>query len=123
MSNASTTKKKFARLRRARRVRCQLKKLGVIRLVVHRSSRHMYAQIIVSENAKVLVSASTLERNIFSSLKYTGNQESAAILGRIIAERAINKTITSVSFDRSGFQYHGRVKALAESARKSGLKF
>ncbi|QIQ41505.1 MAG: 50S ribosomal protein L18 [Buchnera aphidicola (Aphis urticata)] len=111
-----------SRIRRLKKSRCQMKKLGVTRLVVHRTSRHIYAQIISSE-AKVLVFASTLEKKIKCDLKYTGNKKSAEIIGKKIAIRAISKGISSISFDRSGFKYHGRIKALADSARNFGLKF
>ncbi|CAL4325139.1 50S ribosomal protein L18 [Buchnera aphidicola (Eriosoma grossulariae)] len=123
MKSDTAISKKVSRMRRARRLRCQFKNLHTIRLVVHRTSRHMYVQIISADNSNVLVSASTLEKSLFSSLKYTGNKESAALLGQIIAERALDKKITVVSFDRSGFQYHGRIQVLAESARKFGLRF
>jgi len=99
-----------------------MKSLGVIRLVVHRTSRHMYAQIISAES-KVLVCASTVEKKIKCSLKYTGNKESAEIIGKTIAKRALLKGISNISFDRSGFKYHGRIKVLADSARNFGLKF
>jgi len=105
------------------KTRCKIKKLGATRLVVHRTSRHIYAQIISSKKSKVLVFASTLEKNISSGLKYTGNKKAAEIVGKIIAERALSKGISNVSFDRSGFKYHGRIKELAKSAREFGLKF
>ncbi|XRX42874.1 MAG: 50S ribosomal protein L18 [Buchnera aphidicola (Eriosoma harunire)] len=123
MLSVTVCSKKLSRIRRSRRVRCHLKAINATRLLVHRTSRHMYAQIISSNNNKVLVSASTLESSMFVSVKYTGNKQSAILLGKLIAERALNKNIHSVSFDRSGFKYHGRVKALADSARKFGLKF
>lgn len=111
-----------SRIRRLKKLRCQMKSLSATRLVIHRTSRHIYAQIISSES-KVLVCASTLEKEIKFSLKYTGNKEAAKIIGKIIAERALSKSISNVSFDRSGFKYHGRIKALANSARNFGLKF
>lgn len=113
---------KLNRLRRSEATRQKLKKLHAIRLVVHRTTRHIYAQII-SSNSKVLVFASTLEKNINKNLKYTGNINAAIVIGNIIGERAVKKNITNVSFDRSGFKYHGRIKALANAARKSGLQF
>ncbi|MCU4137295.1 50S ribosomal protein L18 [Buchnera aphidicola (Sitobion miscanthi)] len=119
----SSKNKTISRLRRSIKTRRKIKELGAIRLVVHRTSRHMYAQIISSEESKVLVFASTLEKQINCSLKYTGNKEAAAQVGKIIAERALSKGIYNVSFDRSGFKYHGRVQVLAESAREVGLKF
>lgn len=115
--------KKTIRSRRAIKIRKKMRKLGVIRLVVHRTLRHMYAQIISKDNCNILVSASTTEKVVFNQLKNTGNKEAAAMVGQVIAERSINKGIIKVSFDRSGFKYHGRVKALAECARKFGLKF
>lgn len=115
--------KKTVRLRRSIKTRKQMWKLGVIRLVVHKTISHMYAQIISKDNCNVLVSASTTEKIIANQLEITSNKKAAAMIGKIIAERAINKGIIHVSFDRSGFKYHGRVKALAECARQFGLKF
>lgn len=109
-------------MRRCAKTRFKIKSLGGIRLVVHRTSRHMYAQII-SSTSKVLAFASTLEKKIRSDLKYSGNKEAAGVIGKIIAERALSKGICNVSFDRSGFKYHGRVKVLADAARNFGLKF
>ncbi|WWP01978.1 MAG: 50S ribosomal protein L18 [Candidatus Dasytiphilus stammeri] len=114
--------KKYARVRRGKRTRYKLKILNTLRLVIYRTSRHIYAQIIETKKARVLVTASTLERDI-NHIKYTGNQIAASIIGRIIAERALKKGIKNVSFDRSGYLYHGRIKVLAESARKAGLIF
>lgn len=121
--NISKNYKVISRMRRAMKTRCKIKKLCATRLVVHRTSRHIYAQVISSKESKVLVFASTLEKNIKKNLKYTGNKKAAEIIGKIIAERAVSKGICNVSFDRSGFKYHGRVKVLAESAREFGLKF
>ncbi|VFP83037.1 50S ribosomal protein L18 [Candidatus Erwinia haradaeae] len=115
--------KKSSRLRRATRLRCQLKDLGSMRLVIHRTLRHIYAQIIAYNGSQTLVTASTVEKSIYTQLKYTGNKDAAIIVGKIVAERAIEKGITHVSFDRSGFQYHGRVQALADAAREAGLQF
>ncbi|MXP51265.1 50S ribosomal protein L18 [Pantoea sp. SoEX] len=115
--------KKFNRIRRGNNTRYKIKELGAIRLIVHRTSRHIYAQVISSKCSEVLVSASTLEKVINKQTKYTGNKEAAVIVGKIIAERAIKKGITSISFDRSGFKYHGRIQALANSAREAGLQF
>ncbi|CAL4323619.1 50S ribosomal protein L18 [Buchnera aphidicola (Myzocallis carpini)] len=115
--------KKNSRMRRALKTRCQLKSSKSIRLVIHRTSRHMYAQII-NFDSRVLTAASTIEKKIQKSLtSYTGNKTSSSIIGEMIAKRAIKQGINSVSFDRSGFKYHGRVRILAETARKSGLKF
>ena len=115
--------KKAARVRRSLRARIKLKELDKIRLCIHRTPKHIYAQIIAGDGSKVLVSASTLQKEVRLSKEYTGNIISAKVVGKIIAERAIKEGITDVSFDRSGFKYHGRVKALAESARENGLKF
>ena len=102
--------KKSARIRRATRARRKLQELGATRLVVHRTPRHIYAQV-------------TVEKAIAEQLKYTGNKDAAAAVGKAVAERALEKGIKDVSFDRSGFQYHGRVQALADAAREAGLQF
>ncbi|MCW5197119.1 50S ribosomal protein L18 [Buchnera aphidicola] len=115
--------KKSVRFRRLKKCRMHLKKLNKFRLVVHRTSRHIYAQIIDSKTDGVCTVASTLEKKIKENLNYTGNKLAASVVGSIIAQRAISKGINVVSFDRSGFKYHGRIKTLAESARKSGLNF
>lgn len=115
--------KKISRIRRATKIRKKLHKLNVIKLTVHRTSRHIYAQIISNENFNVLAAASTTEKLIVNTLKMTSNKEAAAVIGKIIAERAIARGITTVAFDRSGFKYHGRVQALADCARQAGLKF
>ena len=111
--------KKSARIRRATRARRKLKELGATRLVVHRTPRHIYAQVIAPNGSEVLVAASTVEKAIAEQLKYTGNKDA----GKAVAERALEKGIKDVSFDRSGFQYHGRVQALADAAREAGLQF
>ncbi len=115
--------KKSSRIRRATRARRKFKELGVIRLVVHRTPRHMYAQVITPNKSEVLVAVSTLEKVITKQLKYAGNKDAAAAVGKVLAERALAKGITTVAFDRSGFKYHGRVQALADSAREAGLQF
>ena len=115
--------KKSARIRRAARARHMMREQGVTRLVIHRTPRHIYAQIIAPNGSEVLAAASTLEKAITEQLKYTGNKDAAAAVGKAIAERALAKEITKVSFDRSGFQYHGRVQALADAAREAGLQF
>jgi large subunit ribosomal protein L18 len=115
--------KKKRRLQRARRGRAKMLELGVHRLCVYRSPRHIYAQLLSPNGGEVLASASTLESELKKDLKYTGNIEAAIIVGKRIADRAKERGITEVAFDRSGFKYHGRVKALAEAARESGLKF
>ena len=113
--------KKTSRLRRALRARSKMKELGVSRLSVYRSAQHIYAQIIGPEGDKVIASASTLDKDLRSGK--TGNSEAAASVGKLIAERAKAAGVTDVAFDRSGFKYHGRVKALAEAAREGGLQF
>lgn len=115
--------KKTARLRRALRTRIKIRELCATRLCVHRTPRHIYAQVISKDGGQVLVAASTLEPSLRSSLHYTGNIQAAVMVGRLVAERALAVGITSVAFDRAGFQYHGRVKALADAAREQGLKF
>ncbi|WP_343190122.1 50S ribosomal protein L18 [Buchnera aphidicola] len=115
-------KKKNARIRRSIKFRKNFKRLKNIRLVVHRSSRNIYAQIISSDNF-VLVSASTLEKKIKNKISYPGNKKSAKCVGKYIATRSVKKGFSKVSFDRSGFKYHGRIRELANSARKYGLKF
>lgn len=113
--------KKSARLRRAKKTRAHIRHLGVNRLTVNRTPRHIYAQIISATGGQVLAQASTLDSSIRSST--TGNVEAATAVGKLIAERAKQVGVTKVAFDRSGFKYHGRVKALAESARENGLEF
>lgn len=114
--------KKAARIRRAGKSRAKMHELGVTRLVVTRTPRHIYAQIIDKSN-QVLATASTLERDLIKDLKYTGNVEAAKVIGKAVAERALAANVQSVAFDRSGYQYHGRVAALADAARAAGLKF
>jgi large subunit ribosomal protein L18 len=113
--------KKPARQRRAKKLRFQIKELGHPRLCVNRSSKHIYAQVISGEGGAVITSASTVEKGC--NLSSTGNQTAAAEIGKRIAERAKEKGITSVAFDRSGFKYHGRIRALADAAREAGLEF
>ncbi len=113
--------KKQTRLRRARRARAKIKELGVPRLTVHRTPRHIYAQVIDSES-KVVASASTVLSEVRSA-GVTGNVDAATAVGKMIAERTKEAGVTRVAFDRSGFKYHGRVKALAEAARENGLEF
>lgn len=113
--------KKDSRIRRARRARAKISELRENRLCVFRSPRHIYAQIISPTGNEVLVSASTVEKDLRSDK--TGNVEAAGKVGKLIAERAKSAGIEKVAFDRSGYAYHGRVKALAEAAREGGLKF
>ena len=117
--------KKTARLRRGLRTRYKIRELGVHRLCVHRTLSHIYAQIIIPAPTgdRTLVAASTLEPALRQSLKGTGDVEAAKAVGRAIAEKAKAMGITQVAFDRSGFKYHGRVKALADAARENGLEF
>lgn len=112
--------KKVARLRRAKRTRMKMREMGVDRLVINRTPRHVYAQLISGDTGNVVASASTVEKGYSGP---TGNKDAAASIGKLIAERAKEKGISKVSFDRSGFKYHGRVKALADAARENGLEF
>ena len=111
------------RLRRTRKARAKIKQLGAVRLSVHRTSKHIYAQIIAETGDKVLASASTLQSSVLGDVANGGNIEAASQVGLAIAERAKAAGITKVAFDRSGFKYHGRVKALADAAREGGLNF
>jgi large subunit ribosomal protein L18 len=115
--------KKDSRQRRARRSRAKIRELGVARLTVHRTPSHIYAQVIGSDGGTVMAAASTLQKDVRDALDGTGNIAAAAVVGRTIAEKAKAAGVTRVAFDRSGFQYHGRVKALAEAARENGLEF
>ncbi|MBL1276615.1 MAG: 50S ribosomal protein L18 [Ectothiorhodospiraceae bacterium] len=113
--------KKQSRLRRAKRTRSKIRELGAYRLCVHRTSQHTYAQVISPDGGKVVASASTNETEVKAALKHTANIEAATKIGQLIAERAKANGVDTVAFDRSGFKYHGRVKALADAARESGL--
>lgn len=113
--------KKRARIRRAKRARAKISELRVNRLCVYRSPRHIYAQIISPAGNEVLASASTVEKENRSSV--SGNVKAAEVVGKLIAERAKAAGVEKVAFDRSGYAYHGRVKALADAAREGGLKF
>jgi large subunit ribosomal protein L18 len=115
--------KKAARMRRAAKARAKIRRLGIYRLTVHRTPRHIYAQITTADGSKVLASAATVQKEIRSKVKSTGNIEAAKLVGAAIAEKARALGIERVAFDRSGFLYHGRVKALADAAREGGLKF
>jgi large subunit ribosomal protein L18 len=112
-----------ARVRRSRATRAKIANLKAVRLTVHRSNTHIYAQVIDASGSKVLASASTAEKDVRSNVKYGGNIKAAAEIGRRIAEKAKQLGIEQVAFDRSGYKFHGRVKALAEAAREAGLKF
>ena len=111
------------RIRRARATRAKIAELKAVRLTVHRSNSHIYAQVIDASGSKVLASASTAEKDVRSSVKYGGNVKAAAEIGKRIAEKAKQLGITEIAFDRSGYKFHGRVKALAQAAREAGLKF
>jgi len=115
------SEKKISRLRRARRSRVKISELGVNRLCISRTNQHIYAQVIAPSGGEVLASASTLDESLRTSI--TGNSDAAAKVGALIAERAKTAGVEQVAFDRSGFKYHGRVKALADAAREGGLKF
>ncbi|NKB75550.1 MAG: 50S ribosomal protein L18 [Gammaproteobacteria bacterium] len=115
--------KNRARLRRAKKSRSKIAKLEAIRLSVHRTSQHFYAQIFDQSGQTVLASASTLESDVRQQLKTGGNCDAAIAVGKLLAEKAKDAGIDKVAFDRSGFRYHGRVKAFADSAREHGLKF
>jgi large subunit ribosomal protein L18 len=115
--------KNEARLRRARQTRHKIAELKAVRLTVHRSNCHIYAQVIDASGDKVLTSASTLEPEMRKSVKNGGNVQAAAAVGKRIAEKAKQLGIEAVAFDRGGYRYHGRVKALADAARENGLKF
>ena len=115
--------KKSARLRRARRTRIKIRELRMHRLSVHRTPRHIYAQIVTPDGASTLVAASTVEREVRTEVGNGGNVEAAKVIGKRLAEKAKARGITNVAFDRAGFRYHGRVKALAEAARENGLEF
>ena len=112
-----------ARARRAKATRRKIAQQKAVRLTVHRSNTHIYAQVIDASGSKVLAAASTAEKDVRGAVKYGGNVKAAAEIGRRIAEKAKQLGIAEVAFDRSGYKYHGRVKALAEAAREAGLKF
>ena len=115
--------KKESRLRRAKRSRKKMRELGVNRLSVHRTPRHIYAQIISADGGTILAAVSTLQKSVSEGLKGTGNADAAKAVGKAVAEKAKAAGIEQVAFDRSGFRYHGRVKALADAAREAGLQF
>jgi large subunit ribosomal protein L18 len=116
--------KKQARLRRAARARAKIRELGTYRLCVHRTPQHIYAQVISPDGGQVVASASTVEKALRETLSgHAGNSAAAVLVGKAIAERAKSAGVDRVAFDRSGFRYHGRVKALADAAREGGLQF
>ena len=115
--------KKITRLRRSKKARAKIREMGVHRLCVHRTPRHIYAQLIAPTGSQVVASASTLDADVKGGLTGTGNVVAATLVGKMIAEKARAAGITKIAFDRSGFKYHGRVKALADAAREHGLEF
>jgi large subunit ribosomal protein L18 len=115
--------KNLSRLRRARQTRLKIREVGAVRLTVHRTNGHIYAQITSPAGDKVIASASSLEKEVRTQLKSGGNRKAAELIGQRIAQKAKEKGIDSVAFDRAGYKYHGRVKALADAARAGGLKF
>ena len=115
--------KKIDRLRRAKKTRARIKKLGADRLCVHKTPRHVYAQVISPNGSKVIVSASSLDKEIKDKIKYSGNIEAATAVGGLLAKRAKKAGIKKVAFDRSGFKFHGRIQALANAARENGMEF
>ena len=115
--------KNIARLRRAKTTRSHIRDLGVARLSVLRSGQHIYAQVFTADGSKVLASASTVQTDVNDGLKSGKNKDAAARVGKVIAERAQAAGIQKVAFDRSGYRYHGRIKALADAAREAGLQF
>lgn len=117
------SEKKESRLRRAAQTRHKIHELRAVRLSVHRTNQHIYAQVISADGAKVLTSASTAEKEVRAQVPNGGNVAAATAVGKRIAERAKQLGIEAVAFDRCGYKYHGRVKALAEAAREGGLKF
>lgn len=119
----ATQSKKLSRIRRAGRTRHQIRRLGVNRLSVYRSSNHIYAQVITPCGSRVLASASTLDKEIQSEVSHTGNAKAAALTGALLAKRCKEAGIEKLAFDRSGYRFHGRVKALADAAREGGVEF
>lgn len=115
--------KKIARKRRAMKTRYTIRRLNTPRLCIHRTLQHIYAQIISPNGAEILASASTLDEEVMSAVKEKGKTALAQAVGAAVAKRAVAKGISSVAFDRSGFKYHGRIKALADAARENGLLF
>jgi large subunit ribosomal protein L18 len=115
--------KKIARLRRAKTTRSHIRDLGVARLTVLRSGQHIYAQVFTADGSKVLASASTVQADVRDGLKSGKNMDAAAKVGRTIAEKARAAGVEKVAFDRSGYRFHGRIKALADAAREGGLQF
>lgn len=117
------SEKKLSRVRRARQTRLKIREVGAVRLTVHRTNANIYAQITSSTGDKILAAASSLEKELRGQLKHGGNRKAAELVGSRIAAKAKEKGIERVAFDRAGYRYHGRVKALADAARAAGLKF
>ena len=115
--------KKTARLRRAKKTRSHIRRMGKPRLTVHRSGRHIYAQVISAEGGSVIAAASTVQKDLRTDLTSTSNKDAAKAVGKAVGEKAVAAGVTDVAFDRSGYRYHGRVAELADAARESGLKF
>jgi len=115
--------KKTARLRRAKKTRSHIRRMGIPRLTVHRSGRHIYAQVISAEGGSVIAAASTVQKDLRTDLTSTSNKDAAKAVGKAVGEKAVAAGITNVAFDRSGYRYHGRIAELADAARESGLKF
>jgi large subunit ribosomal protein L18 len=115
--------KKTARLRRAKKTRSHIRRMGMPRLTVHRSGRHIYAQVISAEGGSVIAAASTVQKDLRTDLTSTSNKDAAKAVGKAVGEKAVAAGITNVAFDRSGYRYHGRIAELADAARESGLKF
>ena len=115
--------KKISRNRRAAKTRVRIQRQAAARLTVHRTNLHIYAQVVDATGGKVLATASTLEKDVRASHPNGAKKEAAAVVGKRIAEKALAAGVSQVAFDRSGFSYHGRVKALADAAREGGLKF
>ena len=115
--------KKTARLRRAKKTRAHIRRLGMPRLTVHRSGRHIYAQVISAEGGSVIASASTLQKDLSGDLSSTSNKDAAKAVGKAVAEKAVAAGVSDVAFDRSGYRYHGRLASSADAAREGGLKF
>jgi large subunit ribosomal protein L18 len=115
--------KKSTRLKRALKLRCKIKKLSVNRLTIHRTSQHIYAQVLSADGKSTLASASTVQTEVKNAVNNTSNIKAAIEVGKAVALKALAAGVTEVAFDRSGFKYHGRVKALADAAREAGLKF
>jgi large subunit ribosomal protein L18 len=117
------SEKNLSRLRRARQTRLKIREVGAVRLTVHRTNAHIYAQITSPSGDKVIATASSVEKDLRGQLKHGGNRKAAELVGQRIAQKARQAGVEQVAFDRSGYRYHGRVKALADAARAGGLKF